>query len=352
MSSRAADDSVTAARERRSWVERARKAGFRALVGFIERMQPGAARVGELGPAELEPLRFHHDSSLAFSSADVAKLEDEEAPALDTAETRGERFRMTTTFLGLSGTVSPMPDHFCDELAVEDADAPVRSRFLDLFHHRLLSLLYRGISRLDYPGEYETGAYDPWSRRVLSLLGADAFAADTPPAEARRLMRLAPLLVGRGRGPHVLRAAVEDDLGADLGPDATVSVREFVGRWIELEAGDQAHLGGASMCLGRNAILGRRIFDLTGKFQLLLGPVPYETMRRLLPGGDLNQRLHAVVKLVTARPEECEAELTVAAGEAPGLRLDPSARQGLGRDSWLGKRAGEMKKMVVPIAGA
>jgi predicted component of type VI protein secretion system len=103
------------------------------------------------------------------------------------------------------------------------------------------------------------------------------------------------------------------------------------------------------MCLGRTTILGRRIFDLTGKFYVELGPVSYETMRRLLPGGDLNQRLYDVVKLVTARPEECEAEITVDAGEAPGVRLTAKGRQGLGRDTWLGRRAGETKKMVVAV---
>jgi type VI secretion system protein ImpH len=184
---------------------------------------------------------------------------------------------------------------------------------------------------------------------VLSLLGVDAFAEDAPPAEAARLLRLAPLLAGRGRGPHVLRAAVEDDLGAELGPNAGVEIREFVGSWIDLEADDRARLGGRSMCLGRTTILGRRIFDRTGKFHVQLGPVPYEVMRRLLPGGDLNQRLYAVVKLVTARPEECEAEITVAADDAPGLRLTRGARQGLGRDTWLGRRAGEEKRMVVPV---
>src|SRR5262249_41126388 len=138
------------------------------------------------------------------------------------------------------------------------------------------------------------------SRRVLSLLGLDAFAGDTVGPESRRLLRLAPLLVGRGRGPHVLRAAVEDDLLSDLGPGAGVNIREFIGRWIELEPDDRAHLGRPSMCLGRTTILGRRIFDVTGKFYVELGPVSYEVMRRLLPGGDLNQRLYEVVKLVTA----------------------------------------------------
>jgi type VI secretion system protein ImpH len=129
-----------------------------------------------------------------------------------------------------------------------------------------------------------------------------------------------------------------------------VSIRELLGAWIELEPADRARLSHPTMCLGRTAILGRRIFDRTARFRVVLGPVGYEAMRRLLPGGDLHARLHAVVKLVTDRTEECEAEIVVGAGEAPGLRLSRQARQGLGRDSWLGRRAGEQRRVVVPLA--
>jgi type VI secretion system protein ImpH len=332
---RSAPDNLTAAPngepDREAWLERARRAGFRALMRLVERFYPGTSRVGEGGPAELEPVRFHHDPSLAFSNADVVSVVAEDVPALDTPEHSGSRYHITTTFLGLSGGVSPLPDHFADELAAEDADAPSRARFLDLFHHRVLSLLYRGVARLDHPGEFEGGGADSWSRRVLCLLGADGFAGDAPPAE--------------------LRAAVEDELLSDLGPAATVGIREFIGSWIDLEPDDRARLDGRSMCLGRNVILGRRIFDLTGKFRVQLGPVSYETMQRLLTGGDLNRRLHEIVKLVTSRPEECEAEVTVAADQAPGLRLTREARQGLGRATWLGRRSGEKKQVVVELAG-
>jgi type VI secretion system protein ImpH len=332
-----------------AWLETARRSGFRALVALIERLSPGTARVGEAGPAELEPIRFHHHPALVFSNADVTSVVGEDLSALDTAERPGRRYHVTTTFLGLSGGVSPLPDHFSDELAVEDADAPVRSRFFDLFHHRVLSLLYRGQSKFDYPNEYEPGGTDRWSRRVAALLGVDAFAADRPAGDIARLLRLAPLLMGSSRGPQVLRAAVEDDLLPELGSAAGVAVRELVGSWIDLEPGDRPILGAPSMCLGRNAVLGGRIFDLTAKFRVVLGPVPYQAMRRLLPGGDLNERLARIVGLVTARPGECDAEIIVGAGEAPGVRLSRGARQGLGRDTWLGRRAGEEKRVVVPV---
>jgi type VI secretion system protein ImpH len=334
-----------------AWLERGRRSGFRALVGLIERLSPAAVRVGEGGPAELEPIRFHHDPTLVFSNADVTSVTSEDLPALDDAERPGRRYHVTTTFLGLSGGVSPLPDHFSDELATEEADAPVRAQFFDIFHHRVLSLLYRGWNKFDYPAEYQARGADRWSRRVLAYLGVDGFATDEPPADALRFLRLGPLLVGRGRGPHTLRAAVEDDLGEDLGPEASVAIRELLGRWIDLEPEDRPCLSRPSMCLGRNAVLGNRIFDLTARFRVVLGPVSYEVMRRLLPGADLNLRLHAVVKLVTARPEECDAEIVVGAGEAPGVRLSREARQGLGRDTWLGRRAGEQKHVVVPVGG-
>jgi type VI secretion system protein ImpH len=331
------------------WLERGRRAGFHALIALLERLTPSAVRVGEAGPAEREAIRFHHTPSLAFSSADVENIRINEAPELDEGNRPGRRFDVTTTFLGLSGPVSPLPDHFCDELAFEDEDAPMRSRFFDIFHHRLLSLLYRGVSKFNHAGEYELGGADRWSRRILALLGVDAFMSEAPAPASDRRLRLAALLVGRGRGPHALCAALEDDLAEELEEPGRVAIHEFIGSWIDLEDEDKPRLGRSSMQLGRSAILGGRIFDRAARFRVGLGPVSYDIMRRLLPGGDLHGRVGDVVRLVGSRLVDCELEVTVGAGEAPGLRLTTTTRQGLGRDTWLGRRAGDQKKVVVPL---
>ena len=334
--------------EEAPWMARAFRNGFRAFVALAERLLPNAVPPGESGPAANEAVRFHHDPSMAFSPGDLSSYRREETRLLEDGSRAPARYHVTSTFLGLSGTVSPLPDHFNDEFATEDPDAPVRAGFLDIFHHRLLSLLHRGVARFDRPGEFEVGGRDKWSRRTLAIVGIDAVERELPANDATWLLRLAPLLAGRGRGPHVLQVAIEDALSEELG-DGHVAIREFLGDWIDIEPDDRARLSRPSMQLGRTAILGKRIFDRSARFGLDVGPVSYETMRRLLPGEDLHGRLQTVIARIGGRPMGCQLKIHLGADQMPGLRLDRKAKQGLGLDTWLGRPASGPKQLVVPL---
>ncbi len=57
-------------------------------------------------PAQ-ETLRFSADASLAFPCSDISALKRDTSGA----------FRMTTTFMGLQGSQSPLPGYYLDHLA-------------------------------------------------------------------------------------------------------------------------------------------------------------------------------------------------------------------------------------------
>jgi type VI secretion system protein ImpH len=50
---------------------RPQRVGFYRAVELLERSNPHAVRVGELGPVLKEVVRFRHDPSLTFSTSDV-----------------------------------------------------------------------------------------------------------------------------------------------------------------------------------------------------------------------------------------------------------------------------------------
>src|SRR5581483_5852239 len=179
-----------------------RRVGFYRAVALVERATPGAARVGELGPVQAEAIRFRHDPSLVFSTSDVRSVQRRKRDITGAVEgAREESYEFTTTFLGLTGTVSPLPTFLAEEVALEDQDRPVQREFLDLFHHRVLSLLYRAHTRYAYTLDYTTDARDLWSRRVLALAGVDTFDGRAPASglSLARLLRLAPMLATRAR---------------------------------------------------------------------------------------------------------------------------------------------------------
>ena len=126
-------------------LKRPRAFEFYQLLHLIERLRPERAQIGRAGPAQDEPVRLRPTLDLAFPTADLDTADWREDP-LD-----GEgKLLLTTTFLGLYGSDSPLPTHVTEALLPEqEADQRVRD-FLVLFHHRVLSLLFRVWTKYRY----------------------------------------------------------------------------------------------------------------------------------------------------------------------------------------------------------
>jgi len=155
-----------------------RRVGFYRAIEILERATPRAVRVGEEGPVGREAIRFRHDPSMSFSASDVTGITLRKRHHADVAEgaASDQYFEVTTTFLGLTGTVSPLPAYFIEEVINEDPDHPAQREFLDLFHHRVLSVFYRAHAKYSFITDYTSDSRDPWSRRALCLAGFDGFA--------------------------------------------------------------------------------------------------------------------------------------------------------------------------------
>jgi type VI secretion system protein ImpH len=309
--------------------------GFFPLVAFLERLTADAVRVGEQGPVTEECIRFRHDPDMGFSSADVSSLVLRQvAYRPDDAEARRPLFEVTTTFLGLTGSATPLPLYMAEEVAQEDPDRASVREFLDLFHHRLLSLLYRIECRYRVTRELTAACTDQWSRRLLALAGFDTYERAWPGLlPPWRLLRVAPLLVSRVRTAERLEMALQDVLSEEL-EGARVTVRQFVGRWVDIDARTQ--LGRAHHQLGRNMLLGSRAFDRMGRFQVEIGPLSPRTYRRLMADGDLYPLAREVVSLFIRDPLEYTFELFLSESVTNTFKLSSGWPSQLGRDTWLG----------------
>ena len=320
--------------------EAAARAGFYPLVALLERLTAGAARVGEAGPPGEEAIRFRHDPALTFSTGDVSRVSLRESPerADDPFSPKRSVFEVVTTFLGLTGAITPLPMYMVEELVQEAPGGSLRRDFLDLFHHRLLSLLYRLCSKYDLAGEHTTRTLDRWSLRLLALAGLDAYEDPLPTTlPAWRLLRLLPLLATHARTARTLEVAIEDVLAEELG-GARVTVQQFMGAWVEIEPDQRMRLGVSNCELGRTSLVGSRIYDRSGRFQVRIAPLTQQAYRRLLPEGDLAPVVREVVAVFVRDPIDYTLELGLARDEAPSFQLSRSSPCRLGRDTWLGSR--------------
>lgn len=301
-------------------VEEGHRFSFFQAVRIIERSRPDAVRVGHQGPVAREAVRFLPELDFSFAPSDVAGVSE-----------AGGRFEIRTTFLALYGAVSPLPSYFTERLFEQDEESLLRE-FVDLFHHRLLSLFYRAWEKYRFAAGFDRDGRDAGSRRLLGLLGVDP---DRLPSghqiPAVRLLGFAGLLSQSPRSAASIRAALAEHFEG-----LPVELESFLGRWMAVPDDQRARLGAANSRLGRDLTVGERVFDRSCAFRVALGPLGLDDFLSFLPGGRRVAELREIVDLVNGDALDYEIELSLREEETPPLRLGVEPAR-LGWCSWIGR---------------
>jgi type VI secretion system protein ImpH len=320
---------------------RAPRIPFFALVHHLSQILPGAAAVGGLGPAAEEAIRFRHDIQPIFHASDVTQLR---------VLRRGERFgvEITTSFLGVVGSVSPLANYFTDDLLrAESLDETSLRRFFDLFHHRLIGFVYAAQLRAAPSWEVRADGSDRVTRRSIALANAARPSGGGIGLTAPQWCGLARILGRRPRSRDALEAAL-----ALAFPGTPVRVLDFLPRDLELPARERAQLGVRNVTLGRGARLGSTLLRQTGLVRLAVGPLGRSAFDLLLPGAADHARLRAIVDSITGGLLDADAELQLAVGEEPRVRLGRRFGTRLGGVAVLTRpRAAHPLRVTVPLTG-
>ena len=300
---------------------------FYRIVQLLQDLFPDAAPVGTQGPPEREVLRFRSDLSLTFASSDVVNL-----TADDPEGAEFPRFELTTAFLGIYGASSPLPVHFTETLLHQDDDVALTRPFMDLFHHRTVSLLYRVWEKYRHLVRFRSSGGDALSRLFLLLAGlVRAPEAPEPRVPPIRLLAYAGLWTQRTRPASALRGILSDYF-----PGITVEIEQFAGRWLDIPEEEQNRLASRRTRLGEDVNLGDRIFDRGASFRVRLDRLGIEDYLAFLPPGEKTAELEEIVDRFNSDGLDYEVKLWLRREEIPALRLGaPEAR--LGWATWLGK---------------
>jgi len=300
---------------------------FFQVVRLLQHAFPDRARVGGPGPASRELLRFRPALDLAFAPSDVREVRAAEGPD------GSPRYEVTVTFMGLYGTVSPLPTYFTEELLQQEEGSLTRG-VLDLFHHRLLSLFYRAWEKYRLAAQFEDAGTDPLSRKLLALLSVDRLPGGHR-LSAVRLLGPAGVLA---RNPKCSGAIVS--LLTDFFEGMSFEVEPCVPRWVTVPPDQENRLGQANCRLGGDLTLGGRVLDRSGTFRVRASAVGLRDFLGFLPGGDRLAELRELVDLVNTDGLDYEVELGLLREEAPELRLSSETAR-LGWLTWLGGRPDE-----------
>lgn len=310
------------------------------LLHLIENLLPDAAQVGYNGPAPAEPVRLRPALNLAFPAGDLAAARWLDGPL-------GRHLEITLTFLGLYGSDSPLPAHVTEALLDErEEDERVRA-FIDLFHHRIYSLLYRVWKKYRYYVTFRTAGDDPISQVVRGLLGIGTPAIDEQlSVSPLRLFRYVGLLTQRPRSAAGLTGQLRDYF-----PGIEFEIEQCVARWVWIQPNDRNSLGVEKCVLGRNFLLGERIHDRRGKFRVKLGPVGFADYVRFLPGGAAAADLAQIVRFYCEDPIEHDVAVTLRGEDVPETALGrPGIPGQLSRTTWLKSKPCENKTIIFDAA--
>jgi type VI secretion system protein ImpH len=124
-----------------------------------------------------------------------------------------------------------------------------------------------------------------------------------------------------------------------------VSVRQFQGQWLSLDAAHQSRLeeDRGNNQLGISAVAGEEVWDVQSKFRIRVGPVAYAQFIRLLPDpGRIAERnlfflLSHLARLYVGPELDFDVQVVLLEAEVPECQLSGDGTVGplLGWNTWV-----------------
>lgn len=275
-------------------------------------------------------------------------------------------YRIKSCFTGLAGPFGPMPEWLTETLVhlaygIPDetlfssgrqeggiyAQAAIKddamAEFLDLFHHRMFSFLYRAWSAGNMAVAFDRAGPDEATRHDGDVprfghfigstfgIGSDALF-DHPALPSFARLAFAGHLACQTRHAEGLESILRTYFGV------LVSIQQFVGHWMAIPEESYCRIGAnrSSATLGENIFVGRRMWDHQLKFRIRLGPMNLARMKGFLPGEKDHGQLAAWIDFYTSRRWICDIQIILQREAVPSAVLGRDGQ--LGRTCWLKSR--------------
>ena len=257
---------------------------------------------------------------------------------------------MRVNFGSVGGAAGPLP--YPDTEAMLERsyrkDNAMRE-FLDIFHHRTLSLLVRvrksfmdAFTARD-PSEGKTASY------LFAFLGLGMYPGRTSSDRTAESARLRPLrnrlgvpdrallyysgiLASHPRSASGLERFFSDYFGIPC------RVEQLRGIWRFLEPAQWTRIGasGQNAVLGQTAIAGTRIWDQQGAIELHLGPMKLAQFLDFLPFGNGYRSLCHLTAFYAGTDLTFHIRLNICAREVPEARLSATKENKVSGGTFLG----------------
>lgn len=298
------------------------KFDFLAALRRLECLHRDKPKIGESSLPREDAVRFVQEPSLRFEPSSLAGLEYGKGKSPP---------KLSVTLLGLFGPNGPLPLHMTDyaRQRLRAAKDPTFSRFADIFHHRMISLLYRAWANSEPTVSYDRPDSDRFGDMLASLMGLgipELQDRDAMPDLAKR--HFTGRLAQQTRNREGLEAILRNFF------DIEVEIEQFVGHWMRLPETCRWRLGAdpSTGVLGQSVVAGASVWDRQSKFRIILGPLDQADFQRFLPKGSSLKRLVAIVRNYAGDEWLWDVNLLLKRDEVPKFELGKSGQ--LGWNTW------------------
>lgn len=303
--------------------KKARAFDFYHAVRLIQSRHPEMPRIGASKLFRDDPVQFCQRPFTGFVPS-----------AIDSYEKRpgGKPDRMYVFFSGLFGPNGPLPlwmTEYAREREWRYNDTTLTD-FLNLFHHRFISLFWRAWASSQRTVDIDRGADGHFPKYFGSLIGLGMKSLrhrDSIQDDAK--LFFTGRLIAEPRNAEGLSAILTDYFGI------AANVESFIGHWLRLPEDARCRLGESpeTGALGMTALAGASVWDTQLRIQIQLGPMGLSDFLRMLPSGCSFKALRDWVFLYTHREYEWDIKLVLVKDEIPGCQLGQFGQ--LGWSTWL-----------------
>lgn len=293
--------------------------------------------VAEMAPPHKELVRFVASQSLSFAASDVTRLKIREQEDVDDPDSR-HQWLMEISFMGLTGSQGVMPQHMSETVLRElkDKNRGIRD-FVDIFHHRTISLFYRAWQKYQLPvhferhmsqrlrqeGQREHKSNDLYSLAMKSLVGLGTSGVQNRSALSDNIAAgMAGLLGRQVSSASALKSAIRHHFGLNA------EIEQFVGDWYQVPVDLRTQLPGrcnrhkgVNNVLGMNAVLGEQSYQIQSRFRVLLEPMSYQHYMDFLPGSRRVEAMRDMIRMMAGTELDFEIMIQVQEAELPHLQL-------------------------------
>lgn len=252
---------------------------FYVALRRLEVMHRDRPRLGEGPRVSEEPVRLGQKPTLAFEASTILAVN----PTDD-----GRPPRLDVGFFGVFGPNGPLPLHLTEyaHQRLRNAHDATLVSFLNIFHHRLLTLFYRAWANAQPTVNRDRPETDRFARYLGAVAGHGNRARGLPETPLERFaLHVARHFTGQTRHPEGLEKVVSTYFRVPA------RVEEYVGEWLRIPEQFCWRLSGSTSThptlgrLGSGTRVGRHVWERQFKFRVVLGPMPRTSYERLMPGG-------------------------------------------------------------------